>query len=56
MVLANRNMVTTVFSRCFVSPCNNIFNNNNNNNNNNNDNNKSSRKPSELTIIMIITI
>ena len=55
MVLANRNMVTTVFSRCFVSPCNNIFNNNNNNNNNN-DNNKSSRKPSELTIIMIITI
>ena len=54
MVLASRNMVTTVFSRCFVSPCNNIFNNNNNNNNN--DNNKSSRKPSELTIIMIITI
>ena len=52
MVLASRNMVTTVFSRCFVSPCNNI----NNNNNNNNNNNKSPRKPRELTMIMIITI
>ena len=51
MVLASRNMVTTVFSRCFVSPCNNI-----NNNNNNNNNNKSPRKPRELTMIMIITI
>ena len=48
MVLASRNMVTTVFSRCFVSPCNNI--------NNNNNNNKSPRKPRELTMIMIITI
>ena len=51
MVLASRNMVTIVFSRCFVSPCNNI-----NNNNNNNNNNKSPRKPRELTMIMIITI
>ena len=49
MVLASQNMVTTVFSRCLISPCNNINNNNNNNNNDNNNNNN-------IIIIIIIII